>query len=123
MSLARTLDVAADRTPDGVALVDGERRLTYRAWTARVHRVAASLVARGVHRGDHVVLSLKNREEHATAYWACQMLGAIATPLNWRYAPGELEYCVADADAVAVIFESASRDAAMSARPRLPGVH
>ena len=122
MSLARTLDVAAERTPDAVALVDGARRLAYRTWTARVHRVAASLGARGIRRGDHVVLSLKNREEHATAYWACQMLGAIATPLNWRYAPGELEYCVADAEAVAVIFEAASRDAAMSARPRLRGV-
>ncbi|MBI1736898.1 MAG: AMP-binding protein [Candidatus Rokubacteria bacterium] len=122
MALARTLDVAAERTPDAVAIVDGDRRLTYRAWVARVHRVAHALAALGIARGDHVVLSLKNREEHATAYWACQMIGAIATPLNWRYAPGELEYCVADAEGVAVVFEAASCESAMAARPKLARV-
>jgi 2-furoate---CoA ligase len=122
MTLARALDVAAERTPDVVAIVDGARRLDYRAWAARVHRVAHALAARGVGRGEHVVLSLKNREEHATAYWACQMLGAVATPLNWRYSPDELEYCTADAEAVAVVFEEASRDAALVARPKLPRV-
>ena len=122
MTLARALDVAAERTPDAVAIVDGDRRFTYHDWAARVHRVASALRARGIGRGDHVVLSLKNREEHATIYWACQMLGAIATPLNWRYATGELEYCVADAEAIAVVFETASRDAATAARPRLPEV-
>ncbi|MBI2204382.1 MAG: AMP-binding protein [Candidatus Rokubacteria bacterium] len=122
MTLSRTLEVAAARTPDAVGIVDGARRLTYAEWAARVRRVAASLAGLGIRRGDHVVLSLKNREEHATAYWACQRLGAIATPLNWRYAPGELEYCVADAEGVAVVFESASRDSALAARPRLPRV-
>jgi 2-furoate---CoA ligase len=122
MTLARTLDVAAGRTPDAVAIVDGDRRLTYRGWAARVHRVAYALARLGIGHGHHVVLSLKNREEHATAYWACQMLGAIATPLSWRYAPGELEYCVADAEGAAVIFEPASRDPAMAARPKLPRV-
>ena len=119
MTLARTLDVAAERTPDTAAIVDGDRRLTYRGWAARVHRVAHALARLGVAHGDHVVMSLKNREEHATAYWACQMLGAIATPLNWRYAPGELEYCVRDAEGVAVVFEAASSESAMTARARL----
>jgi 2-furoate---CoA ligase len=122
MTLARALDVSMSRTPDAVAIVDGDRRLTYGVWGARVHRVARALALRGVGAGDHVVLSLKNREEHATMYWACQMLGAVATPLNWRYSPGELEYCVADADGAVVVFEGASRDAALAARERLPGV-
>lgn len=122
MSLARTLDVAAERTPSAEAIVDGDRRVTYGAWIPRVHRLAAGLLRLGVERGDHVVVVLKNREEHAAVYWACQMAGAIATPLNWRYSPGELEYCVADAGGVAVVFEGASREAAMAARPRLPGV-
>jgi 2-furoate---CoA ligase len=122
MVLARALDVAAERTPDAVALVDGLRRFTYRAWVGRVHRVAHALARLGVTGGDHVVLSLKNREEHATAYWACQALGAIATPLNWRYAAAELQYCIADADGVAVVFEAASREPALAARRTLGGV-
>jgi 2-furoate---CoA ligase len=122
MSLARTLDVAAERSPGAEAIVDGARRWTYAEWRARVHRVAAALTGLGVSGGEHVVFALKNREEHASAYWACQMLGAVATPLSWRYSPGELEYCVRDAEAVAVVFESASRAAALGAREKLPGV-
>jgi 2-furoate---CoA ligase len=122
MSLARVLDVAAERTPAADAVVDGERRWSYGAWLPRVHRLAARLAALGIDRGEHVVLVLKNREEHAAAYWACQLLGAVATPLNWRYSSGELEYCVADAGAVAVVFEDASRDAALGARAKVGGV-
>jgi 2-furoate---CoA ligase len=120
MTLARTLDVAAERTPRAEAIVDGSRRWSYGEWTPRVHRIAAALAGLGVERAEHVVLVLKNREEHAAAFWACQMLGAVATPLNWRSSSGELEYCVADAEGVAVIFEPASRDAALGARRKLP---
>ena len=122
MSLHRTLRVAAERCPDAEAIVDGARRLGYAAWNARVNRIAAGLARAGLAHGEHVVFLLKNREEHAAVYWACQKLGAIATPLNWRYAPGEVEYCVADADARMVVFEAASCEAALGARPRLGGV-
>jgi 2-furoate---CoA ligase len=137
MSLARAIEVAAERAPDAEAVVDGDRRLrgdephrlrgdsrrlSYRSWRSRVHRVAAALGGLGIARGDHVVIVLKNREEHAALYWACQALGAIPTPLNWRYAPGELQYCVADADGVAVVFEAGSRESALASRAALPNV-
>src|SRR5207244_913858 len=59
---------------------------------------------------------------HVTAYWACQKIGAIATPLNWRYSEGEARYCIGDAAAVVVMFEAASRDAVLGARNGLAGV-
>jgi 2-furoate---CoA ligase len=114
--------VAAERTPAAEALVDGERRATYRALEARVNRVAAALARLGLAAGEHVVLLLKNREEHVVVYWACQKLGLVATPLNWRYAEGEVRFCAEDADAVAVVFEAASRAAVLAARPALPRV-
>ncbi len=120
--LGRALTVAAERAPAAEAVADGGRRLTYRDLEARVNRVAASLARLGVGAGDHVVLLLKNREEHVAAYWACQKLGAIATPLNWRYAEGEVRFCVQDAEGVAVVFEAASAPAVTAARGGLPRV-
>jgi 2-furoate---CoA ligase len=120
--LVRALTVAAERAPAAEALVDGERRATYAAFEARVNRVAAALDRLGLARGEHVALLLKNREEHAATYWACQKLGLIATPLNWRYAEGEVRFCVDDADATAVVFEAASRTAVEAARRALAGV-
>ena len=120
--VGRILTVAAERCPDADAVIDGERRIGYGALDARVNRVAAALRALGVGRGDHVVFLLKNHGAHVTAYWACQKTGAIATPLNWRYSEGEARYCIEDATAVVVMFESASRDAVLAARGTLPAV-
>jgi 2-furoate---CoA ligase len=120
--VARILTVAAERRPDAEAVIDGGRRLRYRALDARVNRLAAALRHLGLGHGDHAVLLLKNREAHVAAYWACQKIGAVATPLNWRFSPGETRYCVEDAEGVVVLFEAASRDAVLGARGALPGV-
>ena len=123
MNIASVIDMAAARYPEAEAIIDGDRRLTYRAWQTRISRVAQALHRRGITRGDHVVFLLKNRLEHATAYWACQRIGAIATPLNWRWSAGDIAFCVQDAEAVAVIFEQASHAAVQAARPSLSTVH
>jgi len=120
--VGRILTVAAERYPDREAVVDGARRTSYRALDARVNRVARGLRDLGIGRGDHVALLLKNREEHVVVYWACQKLGAVATPLSWRYAEAEVRFCVEDAEAAAVVFEPACGAAALAARPALPGV-
>ena len=123
MHLANLIDLAAARYPEVEAIIDGDRRLTYHAWQTHIRRVTHALQARGIRPGDHVVFLLKNRLEHATAYWACQRIGAIATPLNWRWSAGDIAFCVQDAEAVAVICEQASLAAVQAARSALSGVH
>jgi 2-furoate---CoA ligase len=122
VTLARAITLAAERYPDAEAVVAESTRYTYARWSERINRLARRLGELGLRRGDHVVLLLKNREEHAAMYWACQSLGAIATPLNWRSSTPEIEYCATDAEAVAVVFEGASGHAALAARPALSKV-
>jgi 2-furoate---CoA ligase len=47
----------------------------------------------------------------ATLHWACQFLGIVVTPLNWRATAEEADYCAADAGARAVVFEPVSAEA------------
>lgn len=94
MNLAQLIAIGGERYPDAEAIVDGPNRWKYGDWVGRIGRIAASLLGLGIGKGDHVVLSLKNREQHAAAYWACQLIGAIATPINWRYAAAEVGYVV-----------------------------
>ena len=122
MNLANVLDMAAARYPEVEAIVDGDQRLTYRAWQERISRVAGALQERGITKGDHVIFLLKNRSGHATVYWACQQIGAIAKPLNWRWSAGDIEFCVQDAEAVAVVLEQASQEAVLAARSALTNV-
>ncbi len=111
LDLGRTFLQSVERSPRALALVDGDTRLSYEEWHARIRRAAGGLAALGIVRGVHVVVVLQNRWEMATLHWACQLLGAIVTPLNWRAKAEELEYCVLDAQAKAVVFEPASADA------------
>ena len=87
MRLDALLDCAAERAPAAPALVDGAARYSYAAWQARVAAVAGGLAGLGVEAGDRVALCLRNREELTTLHLACQRLGAITTPLNFRLAP------------------------------------
>jgi len=103
---------AAERDPEALAIVDGEVRLGYRQWYRRVSAVAARLQALGLSKGDHVVTTLQNRWEAATIYWACQFLGLILTPVNWRAKAGEIDFFLADSGARLLIAEAVSRDAA-----------
>ena len=49
--LGRAFDVAAVRYRERVAVVDGERRLTYGALAGLVERLACHLAERGLHSG------------------------------------------------------------------------
>jgi 2-furoate---CoA ligase len=50
----------------------------------------------------------------ATLHWACQLVGIVVTPLNWRIKAEELDYCLRDADAGAIVFDEVA--AAVSPR-------
>ena len=65
----------------------------------------------GLRPGDHLVTLLQNRWEAATIHWACQFAGIIVTPLNWRSTADELEFCVGDAEARAVVYEEVAAEA------------
>ena len=111
LDLGRSFLASVERSPDQLALVDGELRLTYGEWFERVAAVAGGLQEIGLQRGDHLVTLLQNRWEMATLNWACQFAGIIVTPLNWRAKPDEIDYCAGDANARAIVFQDVSADA------------
>src|ERR671928_2175924 len=116
MLLRDLLAFAAARYPEKTAIVDGQRRYTYAAWDARVNAVAQALRACGVGHGDHVVQVTRNREEHCAVAWACYKLGAINTPINFRWTSGEIAYCVDDAAARLLVFEPSTNDQVVAAQ-------
>lgn len=115
LDLGRTFLQSVERRPDRLALVDGDVRLTYAQWHARIRSACAALSRLGLRRGDHLVAVLQNRWEMATLHWACQFLGLIITPLNWRAKDDEIEYCVADAQGKAIVYEPLSEAAVLGA--------
>lgn len=75
---------------DRDALVHADRRWSYAELTAACGSLAAAMVGDGL-AGERVALLLPNGPEVVLAYLACFDAGAVATPLNSRYAPPEIE--------------------------------
>ncbi|MBA9845575.1 MAG: AMP-binding protein [Ralstonia sp.] len=113
LDLGRTFLQSVERSPHALAIVDGDLKLSYAQWLTRIQSVAAGLLDLGLRPGERLLAILQNRWEMATLHWACQFTGIVIVPLNWRAKPDELDYCVCDADAKALVFEPVSADAVL----------
>lgn len=72
------------------AVIDGERRLTYAQFNARVNRHANGLSAAGIAKGDRVAVVLKNSLEAMEAVGACAKAGFVHVPINFRLSRREV---------------------------------
>ncbi|HTT71931.1 MAG TPA: AMP-binding protein, partial [Anaeromyxobacteraceae bacterium] len=66
-------------------------RFTYADLRVLAERVAGFLSARGVHRGDRVLLASENRPEWAIAFFGILGAGAIAVPVDAELSAEEFE--------------------------------
>jgi long-chain acyl-CoA synthetase len=73
--------------------------LTYAELDAASNRLAVSLRELGVRPGDRVAYLDKNGPEQIELLFAAAKLGAVPTPVNYRLAPPEIAFIVADAEA------------------------
>ena len=97
-SLDTLLTHAARRHAAREACVDGTQRLTYAELNRRTERLAHWLLARGVAPGERVMMLLTDGTPFLTVLLACGRIGAIAVPLNWRLAAGEIAWIMGDAE-------------------------
>jgi long-chain acyl-CoA synthetase len=84
-------------------LVQGERRLSYGAFTGAVARVAAYLRGLGVRPGQRVMLLGFNQIEWVVAFWAAQTLGAVAVLGNAWWSGAETAAALDQAAPVLVL--------------------
>ena len=90
MNLAHILTQNARRFPARPGFVWGERSWTWAEIDAEVSAFAAALAARGVQKGDRVLVHSKNCDEMFFSMWATFRLGAVWVPTNFRLTPAEV---------------------------------
>ncbi len=91
LTLSELAASVAEREPDAVAYVSAGETLTYSQWLQRADALGAAMRAMGVARGDVVAIALPSSIDFVVAYLAAARLGAIATALNTRLGPSEVE--------------------------------
>jgi fatty-acyl-CoA synthase len=96
----------ARRTPQRVAIDYLGREATYAELDRRSDALAATLLARGLVRGDRVATLTGNSPEHVVVFFACAKAGFVLLPLNWRLAAPELRFQLEDAEPSAFLVEA-----------------
>ncbi len=106
VNVGDSLTRSAARYPDRIALVDGERRLSYAGFDAEVNRLANALLRVGYTRGDALALVSGNSVEFLAVYYACAKVGAVCVPINLGWRPHEIAYVLGHSRARGVVVEA-----------------
>src|SRR3954454_19538499 len=109
-SLAEEFSVVFRKFEDRIALIDGERRYTYREIDELTDNLALNLLELGLKPLDRVVPALPNIAEFVLLYFALQKIGAIpiAALVTHRFA--EINQFVQLSGATACIYPERQGD-------------
>lgn len=80
------------------------REITWNVFNEKANRFANLLLSRGIGKGNKVAILLMNCLEWLPIYFGILKTGALAVPLNFRYASDEIEYCVKLAEVDVLVF-------------------
>jgi len=98
MSLGKMLAESAGTYAERVAVIHGDRRITYRELERAACALANHLRLLGLGRGDKVALMLPNCPEFIIAYFGIQKMGGVAVTLNVQSTSYELRHLLGNSD-------------------------
>lgn len=102
---------AAHAHGERIAIVDLSRpeplEITHAALDDRMDRIAAALQARGLKRGDRLLLAMGNRFEFIECFFGAMRAGVVPIPLNHKLGSDTIRFVIKDANARAAIVEPA----------------
>lgn len=101
-SVAETLALAVEETPDRPFVSLGHRRWSYAEVDSQAGALAGSLRGLGVEAGDRIALVLPNGPEFVLALFAAAKLGCAVVPLDPRSTPTELQYMLRHSETTVV---------------------
>lgn len=103
-----------------VAFVGPAGRLTYAELDARVRAFAAGCAARGIARGDRVLIRMWNCFEFAIAFLGLVKIGAVPVMQNSAAGLPDVDYVLGHSDAVAAVALAELADPLRQLASRLP---
>ena len=121
-NIADLFERAVDAVPDRMALVCGDRRLTYREMDDEANRLANHLLEQGFGHGDHIGIYGQNTAEWLVAMVAIFKIRAVPININFRYVEDELAYLFDNADLVALVHDREYVDRIAAVTAKVPGL-
>lgn len=121
-SLVDKLQQTVQQYGGQTAIASADQCLDFRQFDDLSTRLAASLVAKGIQKGDRIGLYSINSAEFALAYFAIIKAGAIVVPVNLLLGREEILYILSDAGICSLIYHPLFSDNVNALRAELPHV-
>jgi long-chain acyl-CoA synthetase len=96
MNIAKNLENSAFYFPEHIAVVEGEREITFAEFNRQSSQIAAALTGAGVHPGDHVGLCAPNSFAWLACYFGAIKAGAVAVTFSHLLTGDELRQVLSD---------------------------
>jgi len=103
----RGINGVAREDPDRIALVAGDRRMSFAELDADANRIAHVLTNAVVGPGERVAVMLHNRPELFAVWNGVARVGALVVPVSYRSLTSEVAYLVDDSGATALFYDDA----------------
>lgn len=93
--------------PDRVAIVDGDKEVTFRTLVETADRLGHGLRSLGLETGEPVAVMVTNSWEFLATYFACARAGLVFLPLNYLLTTADLVWILKDAGCHALVSDAA----------------
>jgi acyl-CoA synthetase (AMP-forming)/AMP-acid ligase II len=94
------------RTPERLAIVFKEQRITFGELLRRIEKTAGLFAANGIGPDDVIAVVMKNSAAFLEIAFATSHLGAVFLPINFRLAADEIGYIISNANAKLVLADA-----------------
>jgi acyl-CoA synthetase (AMP-forming)/AMP-acid ligase II len=121
-NLATAFESVCDALPDRVALIQGDRRVSWRSFDERAARIAHALTTAGLKPESKVASYLYNCNEYTEALYGTFKMRGVPVNVNYRYLEDELVYLLDNSDAEALLFHGSLGEQVAKVHDRAPHV-
>lgn len=118
-NLGELLSISAKKYPKRIALVFGQKKITYKTLDDLTNHIAAGLLNLGIKKNDKVALFLDNCPQFVISYFSILKMGGVVVPINYMFKTEEAKFILQDSGASCIITSRAYLDMAEELRLRV----
>ena len=123
MNVGALLSNNAVRVPTKCAIVEGEKKVSYREINESVNRIANGLLDLNIRKGDKASIYVNSPLKFAQLYFALSKIGVLIVPINHNIKKRELVHIVSHSDSVVLFFDEETIKNVELSKMDMPGVN
>jgi long-chain acyl-CoA synthetase len=122
LNITQGLRRALQVNPQGIAILEDERKLSWAEVGDRVSRFAGALGEHGVAKGHRVAVLMLNSSRYLELYLAVGWAGAVIVPLNIRWSVAENRDALQDCGASLLVVDDTFMEAGKALKTAIPSL-